>query len=104
MKSTVHRVIFPESKEGEESKDRYSIAYFVHPIGNTVLETVPSERVKLAGLVEDGKDGKNGIREKTGVEAMTAHEHLMSRLQATYKGLYKDGEKEGTAKEVVASA
>jgi hypothetical protein len=28
----------------------------------------------------------------TGVDAITADEHLMSRLKATYLGLYRDGE------------
>lgn len=42
FKSTVHRVVFPKGgKEGGE--DRYSIAYFGHPVGTTVLEPVPSE-------------------------------------------------------------
>jgi isopenicillin N synthase-like dioxygenase len=89
MDSTVHRVVFPtQGKEGGE--DRYSIAYFGHPIGSTVLEPVPSEKVKaLAGV-----DGGVGI----GVEAMTADEHLMSRLKATYLGMYQDGEeKKGVA-------
>jgi hypothetical protein len=89
-------VIFPESNAGEKSADRYSIAYFGHPIGNTVLEAVPSERVRLAG-----KQG-GGIREETGVKAMTADEHLMSRLKATYLGMYRDGEGEG--KEGIAAA
>lgn len=80
FKSTVHRVVFPTTgKEGGE--DRYSIAYFGHPIGSTVLEPVPSERVKALGGTADLA---------TGVEAMTADEHLMSRLKATYLGLYKD--------------
>lgn len=87
MKSTVHRVVFPkDGKEGGE--DRYSIAYFGHPVGTTVLEPVPSDIVKAAGT-----SGASG----SGVKAMTADEHLMSRLKATYLGLYKDaeGEKEG---------
>jgi isopenicillin N synthase-like dioxygenase len=88
FKSTVHRVVFPkEGKEGGE--DRYSVAYFGHPVNTTVLEPVPSEMVKAAGV-----SGASG----TGVKAMTAEEHLMSRLKATYLGMYKDdgGENEGT--------
>jgi isopenicillin N synthase-like dioxygenase len=83
LKSTVHRVVFPtQGKEGGE--DRYSIAYFGHPIGSTILEPVPSERVRaLAGV-----DG--------GVKAITADEHLMSRLKATYLGMYRDKEENGT--------
>jgi isopenicillin N synthase-like dioxygenase len=84
FKSTVHRVVFPGGGK-EAGKDRYSIAYFGHPIGDTILEPVPSEKVKALA----GKGGSD-------VQAMTAHEHLLSRLRATYLGMYKDEEK-GTA-------
>lgn len=101
LKSTVHRVIFP-SNSTEPASNRYSIAYFGHPIGSTVLEPVPSERVKAAGK---GEVEGASLRAETGVEAMTADEHLMSRLKATYLGLYRDGEeKGGKAKEEVAAA
>jgi isopenicillin N synthase-like dioxygenase len=73
-------VVFPkEGKHGGE--DRYSIAYFGHPVGSTVLEPIPSEMVRAL-------ETSNG----TGVEAMTADEHLMSRLKATYLGMYRDDE------------
>ncbi len=75
-------MVFPVGGR-DAAKDRYSIAYFGHPIGETVLEAVPSERVK--GLAGKGDSG---------VKAMTAHEHLMSRLKATYLGMYKDGQEE----------
>lgn len=76
----MHRVVFPkDSKLGGE--DRYSIAYFGHPVGSTVLEPIPSEMVREL-------QGASG----TGVKAMTADEHLMSRLKATYLGMYKDDE------------
>lgn len=84
FRSTVHRVVFPADGGGGE--DRYSMAYFGHPVGKTVLEPVPSERVRKAGK-EEGSEGSEG-------RAMTADEHLMSRLKATYLGLYKEGEKE----------
>ena len=81
FKSTVHRVVFPKGgKEGDE--DRYSIAYFGHPTGSTVLEPVPSEKVKALEAQNGGV--------ATGVDSMTADEHLMSRLKATYLGMYKD--------------
>jgi len=88
LKSTVHRVVFPQGgKYGGE--DRYSIAYFGHPIGSTVLEEVPSEMVKaLAG------DGATGGK----VKAMTADAHLMSRLKATYGALYDDDTEEKNEK------
>ncbi|CAG8952725.1 hypothetical protein HYFRA_00008969 [Hymenoscyphus fraxineus] len=84
LKSTVHRVVFP--KDGRQGgEDRYSIAYFGHPVGSTVLEPIPSEMVRRLR-------GAGG----TGVKAMTADEHLMSRLKATYLGMYKgdDGGKD----------
>ncbi|KAG9228668.1 oxidoreductase-like protein [Amylocarpus encephaloides] len=78
LKSTVHRVVFPkDAKAGGE--DRYSIAYFGHPVGETVLEPMPSEMVKTLAVA-------NG----SGVHAMTADEHLVGRLKATYLGMYKD--------------
>jgi isopenicillin N synthase-like dioxygenase len=90
LKSTVHRVVFP--KEGRHGgEDRYSIAYFGHPVGSTVLEPIPSEMVRVLGT-------SNG----TGVEAMTADEHLMSRLKATYLGMYRDEEKKKDAKVAAA--
>ncbi|KAG4427874.1 hypothetical protein IFR05_016642 [Cadophora sp. M221] len=87
FKSTVHRVVFPNSGKGGGG-DRYSIAYFGHPMGSTVLEPVPSEMVRALDGVNAGAS--------TGVEAMTADEHLMSRLKATYGGLYDD-KKDGKA-------
>ena len=83
FKSTIHRVVFPKgAKEGGEN--RYSIAYFGHPVSETVLEPVPSEMVSAL----KGVDGVGPNLEKP----MTANEHLMSRLKATYLGLYKDEE------------
>lgn len=80
FKSTVHRVVFPkDARVGGE--DRYSIAFFCHPVNQALLEPVPSEKVKALR----GKEGKK-------VEGMTAHEHLLSRLKATYLDLYKEKE------------
>ncbi|KAI6715800.1 hypothetical protein JHW43_001622 [Diplocarpon mali] len=87
LKSTVHRVVFPnQARQGE---DRYSIAYFGHPLGATVLEPVPSERVKALAVANIGAS--------TGVKAMTADEHLMSRLKATYLSMYRNENEEATA-------
>jgi isopenicillin N synthase-like dioxygenase len=85
-------VVFPAGGK-DAAEDRYSIAYFGHPIGDTVLEPVPSEKVKaLAG------------RETSEVKAMTAHEHLMSRLKATYLGMYKEEDEEKGMPTVEAAA
>ncbi|PBP27892.1 hypothetical protein BUE80_DR001086 [Diplocarpon rosae] len=87
LKSTVHRVVFPnQARQGE---DRYSIAYFGHPLGATVLEPVPSEKVKALAEVSTGAS--------TGVKAMTADEHLMSRLKATYLSMYRNEKEKTTA-------
>ncbi|RDW88580.1 clavaminate synthase-like protein [Coleophoma cylindrospora] len=81
LKSTVHRVVFPkDAKKGGE--DRYSIAYFCHPASSTVLEAVPSKRVQ---------DQKSENGEAT--TAITAQEHLLGRLKASYLSLYRDDEK-----------
>jgi len=77
----VHRVVFPkQGKVGGE--DRYSMAYFGHPVGSTKLEAVPSALVRKAGegCKSDVGDGK----------LLTADDHLMSRLKASYLSMYKD--------------
>jgi isopenicillin N synthase-like dioxygenase len=93
FKSTVHRVVFPAGGK-EVAEHRYSIAYFGHPIGETILEAVPSAKVKALA--------NKGEVKGTGVKAMTAQEHLMSRLKATYLGMYKD-EEETAKSEAVAT-
>ena len=78
LKSTVHRVIFPVG----EKKDRYSIAYFCHPANDEKLVPVPSRIVEACNLAEDAEVGYGGGATKK--RAMTAKEHLMNRLEATY--------------------
>ena len=78
LKSTVHRVIFP----GGEKKDRYSIAYFCHPANDEKLVPVPSQIVRDCKLEEGVEVGYGGGASKE--RAMTAKEHLMNRLEATY--------------------
>jgi isopenicillin N synthase-like dioxygenase len=84
LRSTVHRVTFPKgAKRGGE--DRYSIAFFCHPVDNTILEPVPSIMTKARVV------GGHGNADKW--ENMTAAEHLQERLRATYLSLKwdKDG-------------
>lgn len=77
LRSTVHRVIFPkDARKGGE--DRYSIAYFCHPLDEAKLVPVPS-RIVERRLNEVGRP-VSGI--------MTARDHLNNRLAATY-GLEK---------------
>jgi isopenicillin N synthase-like dioxygenase len=75
LKSIVHRVIFPKNaKRGGE--DRYSMAYFCHPLNETALVPVPSKKV------EGYQSGGERVRE--GGKTLTAHDHLIERLVATY--------------------
>ena len=84
LKSTVHRVVSPKEGAG----DRYSIAYFCHPLHDTKLVQIPSEVVRQRDL--EGEKGEVGMK-----ETMTAKEHLSSRLAATYGfGIQDDPEKD----------
>lgn len=78
LKSTVHRVVMPETAE----KDRYSIVYFCHPRDDEGLVAVPSELVRERKEMNgNGTVGYGGGAEG---KALTAKEHLMRRLEATY--------------------
>ncbi|EPQ63970.1 hypothetical protein BGT96224_A20706 [Blumeria graminis f. sp. tritici 96224] len=83
FKSTIHRVVIPQNgvRDGE---DRYSIAYFGHPIDSTVLEPIPSHKIPTSrgALIDD----------QIGVRAMTAGEHLIKRLRASYLGICRKGD------------
>lgn len=70
LKSTVHRVVFPEGEE----QDRYSIAYFCHPVDHIEIEAVPSEIVRAR---------RQGTEEE-GIKTMTAEGYLKKRLTETY--------------------
>ena len=72
LKSAVHRVVFPQGGDGA---DRYSIAYFCHPVDTTKLVPIPSKMVK-----EAQKSYETG----PGIRVLTAGEHLKNRLSATY--------------------
>ncbi|EMD65069.1 hypothetical protein GGP41_003717 [Bipolaris sorokiniana] len=84
LKSTVHRVTFGGGEE------RYSMAYFCHPLDDVRLEAVPS------ALIEDfGREGKGetelrsqrrrlGLSEEGEDEVITAKGHLERRLKVTY--------------------
>ncbi|TIA19400.1 iron/ascorbate family oxidoreductase [Aureobasidium pullulans] len=74
LKSTVHRVIFPkEARKGGE--DRYSMAYFCHPLDEAELVAVPSKRIEQY-------KGEGGVEK--GGKVLTAKDHLLERLAATY--------------------
>ena len=86
LKSTVHRVIFPaETKSPAAGHDRYSIAYFCHPANDTKLVAVPSETVEARRLAADEEIGYGGGAVKgEDARTLTAREHLVNRLEATY--------------------
>lgn len=82
LKSTVHRVVFPrDAKRGGE--DRYSIVYFCHPGNDMQLVPVPSRLVAGYTLEEGALVGHGGGAASE--RAITAQEHLLNRLQATYE-------------------
>lgn len=72
LKSTVHRVVFPNGA----GEDRFSIAYFCHPVNDAPLIPIPSDRV--------ANPETNCASSSTQGEHMTAAGHLKSRLAATY--------------------
>ena len=69
LKSTMHRVVFPEG----ELEDRYSIAYFCHPLDHVEIEAVPSVMI----MENFGEPEKKG-------GSFTAKEYLDKRLKETY--------------------
>jgi len=92
LRSTKHRVVFPVPSNdaagaGSTSTDRYSIAYFCHPLDEAKLEAVPSSIVRAVAddrraRDKDGSDRAVDSRERV----LTAKEHLMMRLAETYGG------------------
>ena len=76
LKSTVHRVTSAKNDVGCLA-DRYSIAYFCHPQDDAVLTEIPSAKIKL--LAQSAH-----CSGPTHASALTARDHLVSRLAATY--------------------
>ena len=82
LKSTVHRVTF---SGGEE---RYSMAYFCHPLDDAKLEPVPSPAIQAFGNTGEAelesqrrRLGLSGSRDH---DVLTAKQHLDRRLHVTY--------------------
>ncbi len=69
FRSTVHRVVFPEG----ESEDRYSVAYFCHPLDHIEIGPVPSNQI--SGRQEG---------EQKEAQTITAAGYLKKRLGETY--------------------
>jgi isopenicillin N synthase-like dioxygenase len=81
LKSTVHRVTF------EGGEERYSMAYFCHPLDDVRLEAVDSE--VIMGYGDEGKEELDEQRKRLGLtedggRVITAKEHLERRLKVTY--------------------
>ncbi|GLA63332.1 hypothetical protein AtubIFM54640_004473 [Aspergillus tubingensis] len=103
LKSTVHRVVFPTSEQQRpNAQDRYSIVYFCHPLDRTELVPVPSRVVEEFRRSKSTEGGEGGVRVgfgggagmlEEGKRALTAQEHLMARLDATYG--FRREEKQG---------
>ncbi|KAF4506851.1 hypothetical protein G6O67_006892 [Ophiocordyceps sinensis] len=69
IKSTLHRVVEPPRKEGEEYPARYSIAYFCNPNFKELIETLP-------GTYATEQDKKYG--------GVNCGDYLVQRLKMTY--------------------
>ncbi|KAH7067401.1 hypothetical protein BKA63DRAFT_117560 [Paraphoma chrysanthemicola] len=81
LRSTIHRVTFSGGQE------RYSMAYFCHPVDDARLEAVDSEVIREFG--DKGRDVMEGQRKRLGLGedegvVITAKEHLERRLRVTY--------------------
>lgn len=81
LKSTLHRVTF------EGGEERYSMAYFCHPLDEVRLGAVDSEIIK--GYGDKGREELKSQRERLGITegddgVITAKEHLERRLKVTY--------------------
>lgn len=102
LKSTIHRVIFPTEvvAEGEkldedvlrqQKEDRYSIAYFCHPVNATELVPVPSKLVEERKNADTYEKVKELLLKTTGgFVPKNAKEHLAARLAVTYGGKVED--------------
>lgn len=80
LKSTVHRVTFPAASTGT-GEDRYSIAYFAHPLDDAEVVEVPSEMVTARRAMFQTS--------VSGMKAMTVKDHVSKKLADTYGNLAK---------------
>ncbi|KAI2484383.1 DIOX-N multi-domain protein [Pyrenophora tritici-repentis] len=82
LKSTVHRVAF------EGGEERYSMAYFCHPLDEARLDAVPSKVIEAFGTKGDAElrsqRKRLGLKEDGGDGVITAKGHLERRLKVTY--------------------
>ncbi|KAI8845535.1 hypothetical protein BC829DRAFT_277195 [Chytridium lagenaria] len=86
VKSTVHRVVSVPCDSA-----RLSLAYFMHPDDETLLDPIPSDGVgvPVTSDFEGGRGGEGSVfagPESGGLggRSITAKEHLMERLKKSY--------------------
>jgi isopenicillin N synthase-like dioxygenase len=99
LKSTVHRVAFSHTPGGDADadaevtgKERYSMAYFCHPLDGVELGAVPGEVIRKFVQSGDGEAELERQRVRLGLgekregkeEVLTAKQHLDRRLRVTY--------------------
>ncbi|WWD05353.1 hypothetical protein V865_003426 [Kwoniella europaea PYCC6329] len=77
FKSTLHRVVMPRNLS--ETTSRYSIAYFLHPDNESVLQPLGGQ---INDLVLDEILVRKGM--KAGVRKIKGGEYVQARLDATY--------------------
>lgn len=99
LKSTVHRVAFSEGGAGTagaagdgaggEGEERYSMAYFCHPLDDVQLGAVPSKLIE--DFADRGTEELRTQRKRLGLDqdgdkeqVLTAKQHLDRRLKVTY--------------------
>ena len=69
LKSTVHRVVFPKG----DFQDRYSMAYFCHPLNHVEIDPIPSQMVmKRSPYLQKHR------------EKITAEDYLKEKIKETY--------------------
>lgn len=90
LRSTVHRVAFPRC--ARENVARLSIPVFIQPDKNVILAPLIRSEDRLIGscplATED--DGFLEVLRRKGypsAKPVTSHEHLATRIKATYRGL-----------------
>ena len=83
IKSTVHRVCLPSGQVPNE--DRFSVAYFCDPNGETPLTPIPSKLI-IDRVYEKDQHAVNAFDPRDNSEkVLTAGEHLLMRLNKTHK-------------------
>ncbi|CAD6573811.1 MAG: hypothetical protein CYPHOPRED_005212, partial [Cyphobasidiales sp. Tagirdzhanova-0007] len=80
FRSTLHRVVMPRT--AAERSSRYSLAFFVQPDGDTVLEPLFKNN-NAEAMHFDEVIAKKGLQ--PGTRTLTGAQYLRKRIEATYK-------------------